>query len=142
MSWLELVAFACGTFASPELANTIERVSASYEIDKHLVLSVIYQESRCKPDAVGAVGELGLMQISARWHYDRMVRLDSRNLLDPESNIKVGSDLLNSLNVTSDPHKALAIYNGGYTFPESSKKYASAVIQRYQQYKALAEKDA
>ena len=82
------------------------------------------------------------MQVSPRWHHDRMVRLDAKNLFDPESNVKVGTDLLSSLNVMSDPHTALAIYNGGYTFPESSKKYASAVMQRYQQYKALAEKDA
>ena len=142
MSWLELVVFACGAFATPQLADTIENVSARYDVDKHLILSVVYQESRCKPNAVGAVGELGLMQVSPRWHHDRMVRLDARNLFDPESNVKVGTDLLSSLNVMSDPHTALAIYNGGYTFPESSKKYASAVIQRYQQYKALAEKDA
>ena len=142
MSWLELVVFACGSFATPKLADTIENVSADYSVDKRLVLSVVYQESRCKPNAVGAVGELGLMQISPRWHYDRMIRLDARNLLDPNANIKVGVDLLKSLDVMSDPRTALSIYNGGYTFPESSKKYSSAVMARYLQYKSMMETDA
>ena len=131
MGWTELVAHVCGAFMFSGLDVTIENTSRQYEVDKHLVLSVVYQESRCRVNAVGAVGELGLMQISPRWHHDRMVSLNARNLFDPESNVRVGVDLLHSLGVNSDPKKALAIYNGGYTMPGASKEYANTVYNRW-----------
>ncbi len=134
MSWVELVVYVCSSFMTPGLDQKIEDAAGTQGVDKHLVLSVIYQESRCNSQAVGAVGELGLMQVSPRWHHDRMVRLNARNLLDVESNLRVGVDLLNELNITEDPLTALAIYNGGYTMPESSKKYASIVHNRYYEF--------
>ena len=141
MSWLKLVASVCGTFMTPGLDSTITNVSDSYGVDKYLVLSVVWQESRCDVDAVGAVGELGLMQVSPRWHMDRMVRLGARNMFDAEMNVTVGVDLLAELGIMSDPHHALAVYNGGYTKPDSSKQYASNVIQRARRYRAQVEND-
>ena len=137
MGWTELVVHVCGALMFSGLDVTIENTSKQYKIDKHLVLSVVYQESRCKVNAVGAVGELGLMQISPRWHHDRMVSLDARNLFDAESNVKVGVDLLYSLGVNSDPKKALAIYNGGYTMPAASKEYANTVYNRWHYFLSL-----
>ena len=139
MSWLELVTAVCGIFMTPNLDKTIANVSESYGVDKYVVLSVVWQKSRCDADAVGAVGELGLMQISPRWHMDRMVRLGARNMFDTEMNVTVGVDLLAELGVMSDPHHALAVYNGGYTKPALSKQYASNVVRRAAVYRMQVE---
>lgn len=44
------------------------------------VLSVMWCESRGDPNATGAAGERGLMQIHPRWHYDATY--------DPEGNLR------------------------------------------------------
>ena len=135
MTWTELVVSVCGIFMSPNLDQHILDVSETYEVDKEIILGVIHQESRCNTQAVGGVGELGLMQISPRWHLERMQNLGRTNLLDPYSNLVVGVDLLKFLKVDKNPYKALAMYNGGYAMPESSKKYAESVIYKSNNYK-------
>ena len=45
------------------------------------------------------------------------------------------ADLLKFLKVDQNPYKALAMYNGGYAMPESSKKYAESVIYKSNIYK-------
>ena len=135
MNWTNLVYTVCGSFMTPNLHIIIEEVSKAYEVDKFVILSVIWQESRCKHTAVGAVGELGLMQISPIWHLERMIKLDARNMFNTEMNISVGVDLLSELNIAADPYNALAIYNGGYLKPPASKKYAKNILSRAQTYK-------
>jgi|TARA_R110002012_G_C11185535_1_gene557676 soluble lytic murein transglycosylase-like protein len=142
MTWTELVVSVCGTFMSPNLDDHILDVAEYNNIDKEIVLSVVYQESRCNTNAIGAVGELGMMQIFPRWHMDRIQRLEVENLLDPYSNLIVGVDLLAELGADKNPYKALAMYNGGYTPPESSKKYASNVVYRANQYKNKLNSDS
>lgn len=137
MSWFELVASVCSVYMNPALPDIIESKSNDFKIDKHLVLSIIHTESRCKHDAVGSVGELGLMQISPRWHTERMVKLNSTNLLDPAQNINVGLDLLSELNVNSNMLGALMIYNGGYVESTQSKSYAKSVVEKFEVYKAM-----
>lgn len=58
--------------------------------------AVIEKESSNIPDAVN--GEcVGLMQINPKWHEDRMQRLGVTDLMDPFSNILVGTDYLSEL---------------------------------------------
>ena len=121
MSWIDLVYFVCATgFGTPDLAENIKKASAEFKIDKVMILSVISAESACMPNVVGLDQDAGLMQIVPKWHQDRMNILGVENLFDPESNIRVGSHLLRELKVGSDPRRALAMYNGGYSPPNSS----------------------
>lgn len=57
---------------------------------------------------------IGYMQVSLRWHKERMVRLGVTDLSDPFGNFRVGCDYLGELLATyGDPHKALMAYNMG-----------------------------
>ena len=51
--------------------------------------------------------------------------------------MRVGADILNSLNIQNDPINALVIYNGGYAKPKISYTYAKKVLTKAQNYKAL-----
>ena len=139
MTWTELVVSVCGTFMTPNLDEHILDIAEYNNVDKEIVLSVVYQESRCQADAVGSVGELGMMQIFPRWHMDRIERLELEvgDLKDPYSNLLVGVDLLAELDADTNPYKALAMYNGGYSPPESSHKYAQTVMWRANKYKHM-----
>ena len=137
MNWIALVTLVCGTAATPNLPTQIEAVAQEFNVDKTLILSVIFQESRCKPDAVGTSNDSGLMQIVPRWHQERIERLSVTNLFDPKQNMRVGADILSSLNVNGSTLDALVVYNGGYARPESSYNYARQVIQRKANYDSL-----
>ena len=142
MNWIELVFFACGTLGTPNLAEHIESVAQDYGIEKTLILSVVVQESTCRPNALGASGDTGLMQIVPKWHQDRIIELSVEDLFDPVQNLTVGSDYLSSLGVEGNPHRALVIYNGGYKAPPVSYSYADSVLRRKVHYDDLLEDEA
>ena len=136
MSWINLVATVCGLqFGNSELASNINKASAEFNVDKIVILSVIYNESRCMPNVVGADNDSGLMQVVPKWHKNRMELLGVDNLFDPLGNIRVGSHLLRELEVENNLRKALAMYNGGYVPPQSSWDYADRVINDYHKFK-------
>ena len=137
MNWTALVALVCGTATTPNLPSQIEQVAQEFNVEKTLILSVIFQESRCKPDALGTSNDSGLMQIVPKWHQERIERLSVTDLFDPEQNMRVGADILSSLNVNESTLDALVVYNGGYARPESSYNYARQVIQRKANYDSL-----
>ena len=142
MNWLELVATVCGaTLGTPELAHNIDTVATEYKVDRTLVLSVVWGESRCKPTAHGKSDDRGLMQVIQRWHGPRMERLSVTNLFNPLQNLRTGTDFLSALRVTEDPARALAIYNGGFTPPPRSHSYANSVLLRKKEYDLLLIQD-
>jgi len=142
MNWLELVATVCGaTLGTPELAHNIDTVATEYKVDRTLILSVVWGESRCKPEAHGKSDDRGLMQVVPKWHGPRMKRLGVTNLFDPAQNLRTGTDFLSALRVTEDPARALAIYNGGFTPPPRSHSYANSVLLRKKEYDSLLMQD-
>ena len=142
MNWLELVATVCGaTLGTSQLAHNIDTVATEYKIDRTLILSVVWGESRCKPTAHGKSDDRGLMQVIPRWHGPRMERLGVTNLFDPVQNLKTGTDFLSALGVTQDPVHALASYNGGFTPPSRSYSYANSVLLRKKEYDLLLIQD-
>jgi soluble lytic murein transglycosylase-like protein len=142
MNWLELVATVCGaTLGTPELAHNIDTVATKYQVDRTLILSVVWGESRCKPTAHGKSDDRGLMQVVPKWHGRRMARLGVTNLFDPLQNLRTGTDFLSALRVTEDPARALAIYNGGFTPPPRSYSYANSVLLRKKEYDSLLMQD-
>lgn len=99
--------------------DLITAASARHQVDPHLVLSLIRNESHFNPDARSVEGALGLMQImpeTGAWIAAQMEReFQPEQLLDPATNIEMGVWYLANLNreFASDPVVVLAAYNGG-----------------------------
>lgn len=101
-------------------------VCKEYGVDYETVFALIEHESKCRWSAAGDGGSsIGLMQISEKWHSDRMERLDCTDLTDPFQNIRVGVDFLHELQEQLEGSEflmadVLAAYNYGMT---GARKY-------------------
>lgn len=95
-----------------ELEEYIEAICEPRHICPELVEAMIERESRWNPEAVN--GDcMGLMQISERWHRERMERLGVTDLLEPYDNILVGVDYMAELfERYEDPGTVLMVYHG------------------------------
>ena len=93
----------------------------NYRLDPALLAAVIYQESRFRPDARSSSGAIGLMQLLPDTAKGIAVRtggsrFETRDLYDPEINVRYGSWYLRHLlNRYGDERTALAAYNAGQT---------------------------
>ena len=102
---------------------TIAAAAAEYGVDPRLLWQVIRRESRFDPAAVGAAGEIGLMQVTepaAREWAAAAGRPDFEvnDLFDPDINVRAGAwYLARALGRWSDRDEpavfALAEYNAG-----------------------------
>ena len=102
------------------VANTILSESRRHHLDPAFLLAVISNESGFRPDAVGGVGEIGLMQLRPKtakqianryglpWH-------GKKTLFDPVMNIRIGAAYLDILRSLFEKHGRLylAAYNMG-----------------------------
>lgn len=95
-----------------ELEEYIEAICEPRHICPELIEATIERESRWNPNAVN--GDcMGLMQISERWHRERMERLGVTDLLEPYDNILVGVDYMAELfERYEDPGTVLMVYHG------------------------------
>ena len=91
-----------------------------FTLDKALVYAIVRQESRFNPLAVSAKGAVGLMQLTgvaaARAAGDDKLRADTRPLLDPALNLRLGQDYVAWLmdrGVGDSLLRVVAAYNGG-----------------------------
>ncbi|MFI4965699.1 MAG: lytic transglycosylase domain-containing protein [Caulobacterales bacterium] len=91
-----------------------------FTLDKALVYAMVRQESRFNPQAVSPVGATGLMQVmpaaAARAAGDDKLKTDTRPLLDPAFNLRVGQDYFTWLLDKGVGHglvRAVAAYNSG-----------------------------
>lgn len=98
----------------------IEKYSADYSLDPHLVASVIWVESKYRPDAVSRRDARGLMQVTpstAQWGAEKMgiINYDDAKLFDPDLNISIGCWYLSYLynQFPENTQLVLASYNGG-----------------------------
>lgn len=73
-----------------------EEIGRQYDIDPYLIMAIIDFESNGNANAENGSCK-GLMQVSVRWHADRMERLGVTDLFDARSNILVGTDYLAEL---------------------------------------------
>lgn len=131
-----------------KVAQTIIDESLKYEFDPVFLMSVIEGESSFRPDKVGGVGEIGLMQIrptTAEWIAKRegLKWEGDKSLYDPSTNIRIGALYLSYLRDHFDSHARLylAAYNMGQTNVANAldkniwpKDYPIHVMKRYVQY--------
>jgi soluble lytic murein transglycosylase-like protein len=81
----------CG-WPAADYASDVARAAKRYDLDPFVLVSMIRQESHCKPTATGRLGEIGLMQIKrntlATAGHDR---LSDEALREPRLNIMLGA---------------------------------------------------
>ena len=142
-----------------KIAQTIIDESLKNQFDPVFLMSVIEGESSWRPDKVGGVGEVGLMQIrpsTAEWIQKRqgLKWTGAKTLLDPSMNIKIGAAYLKYLRDHYDMHAQLylAAYNMGQGNVANAldrniwpKDYPIHVMKRYVEFyttmaESLAEK--
>ena len=99
-------------------APLIDKASAEYNVDRHLISAVIAQESGGNPYAVSRAGAKGLMQLMD----STAQRVGVSRVFNPHDNIMGGAKYLEQLlkDFDSDEKLALASYNAG---PAAVKKY-------------------
>ncbi len=95
-----------------EVAELAERIGTGYDLCPELLQAVAWKESHYDETAEAA-GCVGLMQVSERWHKDRMERLQVTDLHDPEGNMLVAADYLAELfDQYEDAGMVLMVYSG------------------------------
>ena len=104
------------------------RAAREVGLDPLLVLAVISVESRFNPVAESAMGAKGLMQIIPRFHRDKLVGAGGDgSALDPETNILVGTRILQEyVYRTGTLEAGLQYYNGAMS--DESAQYAQKVL--------------
>lgn len=112
---LTAVSFVSGAEAV-EVPSEVEEISAelgaAYGICPETIQAICWVESRFQADAVND-DCMGIMQVSEKWHKDRMERLGVTDLKDVRGNMTVGVDFLAELvEEGEDMEKALMRYHG------------------------------
>ena len=145
--------------------NTIKAESARNNLDPYLVASLIRQESEFNPSVVSYANAYGLMQLlpsvgRAMAREEGMTHFQTFQLLDPETNIQLGTRYLRKMleRFGGVQEYALAAYNAGDNrvadweaagpyqgmdeFVESipftqTREYVQAILRNIETYKAI-----
>lgn len=99
------------TLSERELEPVIRRYSSQHQLHPALIRAVIKAESNFDPRAVSRTGAIGLMQLMPQ----TAVRLDVRDMYDPDDNVGGGTKYLRQLldRFHGNLPLALAAYNAG-----------------------------
>jgi soluble lytic murein transglycosylase-like protein len=97
-----------------EAAHIVDAVFTNaqrYSVDPFLIMAVMRQESRFKPNVRNRYGATGLMQIVPRFHRDK---LKGRSPFNIDTNIQVGTQILADCldDYKGKIHPALRCYSG------------------------------
>lgn len=84
------------TYISETAYEACVEYGEEYGICPEPLMAIIERESAGKPNVENGSCK-GLMQISVKWHSDRMERLGVKDIFDERSNILVGTDYLAEL---------------------------------------------
>lgn len=116
------------TWISDEYLSYIYDICEEYCMCPELVMAIVERESSGQTDAVNGDCK-GLMQVSERWHADRMKHLGVTDLYDPYGNIIIGVDYLSELATEyEDIALVLDIYSGN---SKAFQNYENGVVSDY-----------
>lgn len=130
------------TYISETAYEACIECGEQYNICPELLMAIIERESAGKPDAENGSCK-GLMQISVKWHKDRMERLGVTDIFDERSNILVGADYLSELiEKYHDVATALMVYHGEKSAVKKAEngnisKYAQGILERSEELERL-----
>ncbi len=117
-----------------EVKEISEELGAKYNICPEMIQAICWRESRFKEDAEKA-GCVGIMQVSGRWHQDRMERLGVTDLYDARQNMTVAVDYLSELvRDGEDMTEVLMTYHGESGITEKLERgelsaYAEQILE-------------
>jgi soluble lytic murein transglycosylase-like protein len=110
-----------------DIVRTADKSARASGFDPMLVLAMIAVESRFNPYAESSFGAQGLMQVIGRFHTDKFEpTTDGMALLDMETNIRVGVDVLREYRRRAGSIEAALKLYGGES-DESGMGYAEKV---------------
>ena len=89
--WGGVIAETRDTWISDDAYAYCYEIGNQYNICPELLMAVIEKESSGKSNATNG-GCVGLMQVSARWHQERRLRLAATDLYCERDNIVVAAD--------------------------------------------------
>ncbi len=114
--------------------TTAYKAAFDLGLDPHLILAIMAIESRFQPNARGAGGANGLMQVVTHIHTRRFEPYGGVKMaMDPVVNIKVGAKLLKDLiKQTGSVERGVRAYAGG------NGGYNSKVMTQYRKIKSVA----
>lgn len=116
------------TWISDDAYAYCYEIGNQYNICPELLMAVIEKESSGQATATNG-NCVGLMQVSARWHRDRMLRLGATDLYCERDNILVAADYLSELfQKYKEPSLVLDIYNGN---SNAMRNYECGLISDY-----------
>jgi len=121
------------------IVETAYRTAAKAGLDPLLVLAVISVESRFNPIAESGMGARGLMQIIPKYHLDKLAEHGGEDaVLDPESNIAVGTRILREyVRRTGSLEAGLQYYNGAAWDEEA--RYTQRVLAEHRRLALAAQ---
>lgn len=125
-----------------EVEAMAERIGAAYSLCPELLQAVAWHESHYDESAEND-GCIGLMQVSERWHQDRMARLQVADLHDPEGNMLVAADYLAELFAQyEDIGMVLMVYSGasGAEELELTGEGLSGYVEEVTEYASFLER--
>lgn len=115
------------TWISEEAQEQCITYGEEYGICPELLMAIIEQESSGQAYAENGSCK-GLMQVSEKWHKDRMERLGVTDIF--EDNVLVGTDYLSELFAENDDlYWVLMAYNGGIDY--ANRMYEAEKYSRY-----------
>ena len=124
------------TYISDEIQGYCIEIGEEYGVCPELLMAMIEAESSGNPEATNGSCK-GLMQVSDRWHKDRMERLGVTDIYDEYGNILVGTDYLMELaEEYGDIGVVLMVYNGDSRADDYSagecelSSYADKILKR------------
>jgi soluble lytic murein transglycosylase-like protein len=100
------------TYIDSQYQQYCVEIGEMYGICPELLMAIIESESSGNPNATNGTCK-GLMQVSEKWHKDRMERLGVKDIYEPYGNILVATDYLMELaEKHEDIGMVLMVYNG------------------------------
>lgn len=135
ISFPSMAAQTNGTYISEEAQADCVKYGEEYGICPELLMAMIERESSGQADAVNGDCK-GLMQISQKWHANRMERLGVTDIYDVDGNIHVGTDYLAELfEKYGEAATVLMVYHGEKNAVEKAEngeisKYADWILTR------------
>lgn len=131
------------TFLSEAVIDACEECGEKYNICPELLMAIAEAESGGNPKAENG-GCKGVMQISERWHKDRMKRLGVADIFDTKGNILVAADYLYELfEKYEDVGMVLMVYNGDSCAEDymsgrtNFSRYAERVLGRSSEFEKI-----
>lgn len=113
--------------ATREFVGTAYREGKGLGVDPLLIVAVIAVESRFNPIAQSDGGAMGLMQVIPRYHTDKFNAARGESVLDPRTNIQLGTRVLKEyLKRGGTDVAGLQLYNGASA--DASNVYANKVL--------------